>query len=189
MTVCSGKCRRPVPVSPTVPRSSDTPKSTPALWGQSYDGSGAKRIGAATDDLYFGYYDTTHGWTRSLFGFDDAQIREDLTGATITAVSLRFRVKHTFYNAGATITAGTSADIAPPTTWGTAAGGRASWAKVKEGATYTKPLPIAVGLEFKSGSTRSLTFGPGPSRDHLYYGRTYGPESAHPPALVVSYTK
>src|SRR5690606_2069491 len=69
-----------------------------------FQGDGDNR---GTTELYQGYYSSTNGNQFSLIAFDDAQIRSDLSGATIIKVELYLRNRHFYRNAGGDALIGT----------------------------------------------------------------------------------
>jgi hypothetical protein len=163
-----------------------------ANWSRSYDGDRTPRS-PADDDLYQGYVSSYHGNTRSLFGFDYSSIQAALAGATITKITVTYRVKHAWSYAGANVYVSSHSYGSAPSAWNTASvdedryhsGGN------KEGSTYTRTLPDAVGTEFKNGTTRGLGFGPGPSSSaSAYYAYMYGGNSSSSrPRITITYTK
>lgn len=173
--------KQPVVTTDPEPAADPDPVSTytrtwTSDWHRSYDGDLGTRNGDDTStELYQGYVSSTHGRTRSLFGFNDADIRSKLAGATIKSVKITYRVKHAWQGAGLDVYVSSHNYASKPATWGSAAvnENRANFDNCKEGSTYTKSLPIAVGNEFKSGVTKGLGFGPGPSTSTAYYGYMY----------------
>jgi len=162
-------------------------KTWAATWGRSYDQDNGTRNGDDTADLYQGYISSTHGNTKSLFGFDYASIQSALSGATVKSVRLQYRVKHAWGGAGISVRVSSHNYTSKPSSWssGNVNTERAAFGSQKEGATYTQILPVAIGNEFKAGTTRGLGFGPGPSTSaSAYYGYMYSG-----PKLTITYTK
>lgn len=156
---------------------------------RSYDGDQNYRTGAeGTDNCFQGYYSGTHGNTRSLVGFDDANIRSVLSGATIKSVKLTFRVKHCFLAGGLNVRIRTHNHTSLPSNW-SAGSEIATRAGSKAGSTYTVTLPNSFGTDLKNGNARGIGFGPGPSQDRKYYGYMYGPDSVSKPKLTITYEK
>lgn len=166
-------------------------KSWSATWGRSYDGDNGTRAGDDGPDLYQGYYSGTHGNTRSLFGFDYAGIQRALAGATVKSIKLTYRVRHTYPNAGSTIYVSSHNYASKPSTWAEAnvVHDRVHRGSCTAGSTYTVTLPVAVGNEFKSGTTRGLGFGNAPSNAQSLFAYMYGVGSGSPPKLTITYTK
>jgi hypothetical protein len=163
-----------------------------ATWSRSYDGDRTPRS-PSTDDLYQGYVSSYHGNTRSLFGFDYSSIQAALSGATITSIKVTYRVKHAWSYAGANVYVSSHSYSSAPSAWNSASvvEDRLHSGGNKEGSTYTKTLPVAVGTEFKNGTTRGLGFGPGPSNSaSSYYAYMYGGDSSSSrPRITITYTK
>jgi hypothetical protein len=163
-------------------------RTWPAVWGRSYDAGNSLRAGAeTTTNLFQGYNDSTHGNTRSLFGFDYADIQATLAGATVRSIALTYRVRHAASAAGITLRISSHNYNAAGSSWVPAqvVQNRTAFAGQKEGGIYTQTLPIALGNEFKSGTTRGLGFGPAPNNSSAaYYGYVYGG-----PKLTITYSK
>lgn len=162
-----------------------------ATWTRSYDDDGGTRNGDDGPDLYQGYISGTHGDTRSLFGFDYAQIQADLAGATVTGCSVKFKVRHS-WDSSVRIYVSSHDYTAKPATWdGTRVNeDRANLGGCGEGSSYTLTLGTGVGNEFKSGTTKGLGFGPTPTNDApAYYAYMYGGTSSYRPRLRIRYTK
>lgn len=163
-----------------------------ATSGRAFDGDGGRFTGDEnTDDLYQGFYSSTHGNTRSLFLFDSSDIQSKLSGATIEKVKLTFRVKHAYYNAGVDLRFRTHNNGALPSSWSGVTGEDNEEFKynAQPGSTYTITLPVGVGDDFKSGAAKGFCVGKGPTTAKRYYGYLAGPDSANPPKLTITYTK
>ena len=168
-----------------------------ATWTRSYQGDNSidpdGETGPDSGNLYHGYVSSNHGNHRSLIGFDYAAIQSALSGATIVSVKFTFRIKHTWSTGGADISISSHSYTSKPSTWsgGSVTQNRYNSTDDKEGSTKTKSLPVAVGNEFKAGTTRGLGFGPAPNNSaSSYYCYMYGGEtSSSRPRLTVTYTK
>lgn len=174
----------------TPPVSSHTSKFL-ATWSGSYDGDNGARAGGDGNLCYQGYVSSTHGNQRSLVGFDYSAIQSALSGATVTSCKLTFKVDHAYWNDGATVRIGTHNYTSEPSTWnGTnVTEARISKASCKSGVTYTVDLGTGIGGEFKSGSSRGISFGPAPSNSYDYYCYIYGNSFSAEPYLTITYTK
>jgi hypothetical protein len=159
-----------------------------ATSSRSYDGDGGYRTGdPATHDCFQGYYSGTHGNTKSIVCFDDAAIRSTLAGASIQSVKLKFRVKHSYYNAGLNVHVKTHNFSSAPATY-SAGGEIAARSGCMEGSTYSVTLPLSFATDLKNGNARGVSFY-GPSTNRAYYGYLYGPTSNSVPQLIITYTK
>jgi hypothetical protein len=163
-------------------------KSWTCLNSKSFDEDNHLRAGDETGwDMYQGYYSTTHGNTKSIGLFDDANIRSTLSGATVTKVTLTIRVKHSYLAAGLKVRVRSHNYSTMPSTY--AAGPNImSKDNVTEGSTVTLQLPTSFGTDLKNGVTRGIGFG-APANDNSYYGYMYGSGSDTPPKLTITYTK
>lgn len=173
------------------PKSTYT-KTWTAGWGQSYDGDNGKRTGDTSGDLYQGYYSGTHGNTKSAWGFTDAAagIRTALSGATISKITMTFRVKHSYNNSGTTfyIKTHNSTATGEPSTM---PGGLATvYTKTSgtSGTTYTVTLPNSVATSLQNGTIRGFALSTG-STSHDYYGYWYGVGSGSAPKITITYSK
>jgi hypothetical protein len=178
------------PVTPPAPAPKTYTKTYYATWSRTYDGD-STTTWDDTPYCYQGYYSSTRGNTRSLVGFNYAQIASDLSGATINSCKLTVKGAHAYYNNGYTLEWGTHNYTAKPSTWG--AGNvhenRGSLATFAAGETATISLGTSIGGEFKSQVSRGISFGPGPSTSLTYYGYCYGATQSGKPYLTITYTK
>lgn len=170
-----------------------TTKSWYATWTRSYDSDNGTRQGDDTTDMYQGYISGTHGNTRSLAGFDYANIQATLAGATINKITVTYKMKHAWASSGITWYVGTHNYTSKPSTWGSGnvTERRHSYGSQKAGVTYTQTLSNTIGNEFKAGTTRGIAFGPAPSNSaSAYYGYAYGgTSSSSRPKITITYTK
>lgn len=163
-------------------------KTYTSQWTRSYQGDGSLRI--SNGDMYQGQYSGTNGNQRSLIGFDDSQIRSDLSGATITKVELRLDNTHFYNNSGGTAVIGTHDYGSAPASW---SGSRVdenreteSWAK---GALKWVTLANSFGNDLKSGAATGIALGPGNSTSLTYYGYFVGQNGSNKPQLRITYSK
>jgi hypothetical protein len=165
-------------------------KTYTSTWTRSYQGDGDLRI--SNGDMYQGRYSSTHGNQRSLIGFNDDQIRADLSGATIKKVEVRLDNTHFYNNSGGTAVLGTHNYGSAPGSWGDSRvdQGRQdfSWAK---GSLKWVTVSNAFGNDFKSGAATGLALGPGNSTSLTYYSYWVGQNgsSSTRPAIRITYTK
>lgn len=166
-------------------------KSYTATWCGRYNGSGSKI--SSNSDIYQGQYDGTNGNQKSIIGFDSAQIRSDLSGATVSKITLTLKNKHWYNNAGGTAVVGThnsSAGSAPSTcpTLTDDLNRYSQWPKL---ATWAVTLDNTdFGVALKNGTARGVCIGPGPSTNHEYYGYFAGSNGGTgAPKLTITYTK
>lgn len=174
----------------TPPVSSHT-STYKATWSGSYDGDNGPRSGGDGNLCYQGYVSSTHGNQRSLVGFDYAAIQSALSGATVKSCKLTFKVNHAYWNDGATVRVGTHNYTSEPGSWNGANVNESRISKTgcKSGTTYTVDLGTSIGGEFKSGSSRGISFGPAPSNSYDYYCYIYGNSFSAEPYLTITYTK
>lgn len=159
-------------------------------WSRTYDGDNS----TTWDDsahCYQGYFSGDRGNTKSLVGYNYTQIQSDLAGATINSIKLTFKVAHAYLNAGMTVEIGAHNYTSKPSTW---AGGnvfenQTTKTSAKAGSSYTVTLPAGFGTNFKSGTYKGISFGPGPSTSNVYYGYLYGQSESGKPTLSITYTK
>lgn len=124
----------------------------------------------------------------TLVGFDDAGIRDDLAGATITGVTLRFRVKSAADAAGLDVSVNSHNFDPLPATYLTGGDQIGSRDDSAAGSTYTIDLPTTFGDDLRDGNAKGIGFFAW-SNTAGYTGSIYGPGSGSEPALTISYTK
>lgn len=176
----------PPPAAPTVRTYTD---SFAATWTRSWNQDGSIRDDV---DAYQGrtrYY-PAGGNSRSMIGFDDANIRARTAGADILGCQLVFRNKHTYLNSGGNAVIGTHGVSARPAGF---AGpniltDRARAAHSK-GGTISKALGVTIGRELRDGYSRGIVLGPAPDTGDSWYGYYYGAASAARPVLKITYRK
>lgn len=161
-----------------------------ATWSASWYGFG-KRSGTR---LYQGNHllgDGT-GDQYGKIGFDDAQIRSDLSGATIDSIELRMQNEHSWFNSGLIGRFGTHNNASEP---GGSSSTSGSFNRVQ--ADYNKgqrkyiTLPNAIGEEFRDNTTKGITTGRTNAGNRDDYGYWYGwnATSDQAPVLRITYTK
>jgi hypothetical protein len=178
------------PTAPPVPATKTYTKTYYATWSRTYDGDG----GTTWDDsayCYQGYYSSVRATTRSLVGFDYAQIQSDLSGATVNSIYLTIKGAHAYYNNGFTCYWGTHSYTAKPSTWssGSVIERVGSTAGLAAGETVKLNLGTGVGNSFKSGANKGIAIGPPSSSSLTYYGYIYGATQSGKPYLTITYTK
>lgn len=119
--------------------------------------------------LYYGRWSATHGERRVMFGFDDADMRAKLGGATIRSVQMRVKNLHSFANSGVDIYWGAHREAVLPATFKRNYGGifRSHWPKV--GGDVWRTMPNWFGYAFRDDLIRGLTIDQ-PSTSRGYYG-------------------
>lgn len=175
-----------VPGGGTAPPASYT-KTYSANESASYQEDGSNR-GIA--DCYQGRYSATNGNQFSMIGFDDALIRTDLTGATVTKVELYLNNNHFFANAGGNAIIGTHNQ--------TTLSGTHSSSQVTDNIQATHfdlgqakwiTIPNSIGTALKNNTAKGIALGPGPSTSQSYYGYFAGNGQTGEPQLRITYTK
>lgn len=166
-------------------------KTYTATWSGTYDG-GNSLVSYYGNEAHQGYYSSDVGNRRSLIGFNSAQIKSDLSGATIKSIKVTLYASHWYFNAGGTAVIGTHDYTSRPPTW---AGSRVDENR-QQSSGWPKPgkrtvtLSNTIGDEFKSGLSTGIALGPGPSTNHEYYGKFAGIGSgSNTPTLTITYTK
>lgn len=193
------------PTPPAPPPTSTVPKPpnpTPQKFTREY-GTTWQRMFCSKHGLesgaevgYFGDLGSGfHGERKLMFGFDDAQIRSDTSGATIRKVELRARTTHAWSHGGVDIHFGAHNKSAAPSSysavrrnvwddhwpkagWG---GGDDRWRTLR---TSAGDLSTWLGRQFRDNNIKGLTVHQ-PSRGKTYYGRL-DPDSIR---LRITYTK
>jgi hypothetical protein len=161
-----------------------------ATWSRTYEAnnSWASYLGAT---CYQGSYDGTSGNNRkSMIGFDWASIMGALSGATILGCGLRLYAQHWYWNAGGTAIIGSHGSGVAPATYGGANPNRlqsGSWPN--PGLRWVDLMPSGLPSEFKSGATKGIVLGPGPSSSVDYYGYFAGAGQDYDPQINFVYQK
>ena len=168
-------------------------------WSRAYGGDNnykGDNIVGSRNELFQGRYaapDTQiHGdWgiQKSMVGFDDKKIREELQGAVIHKVQVYIENWHWWYSAGGRLSLGVHNQSNPPSrfsetryaittsTWSRRGGGR--W----------PDLPIFFAEDLRDGKGRGFTLHRS-TTDPYYYGRFYGAgHGSKSPKLRITYTR
>lgn len=158
---------------------------------RTFQGNNTERPPNIGDWAYQGYYSSTYGNQKSMLGFDYTAIQAALSGKSIAACKLKFHVQHSYYST-MDVVIGTHNNTSV-SSWPGAGGvtsNRATKINAAAGATYTVSLGIAIGDEFKAGTTKGIVFGPGPTTVPNYYGYIVGyqPSSIWNPQLEFQYS-
>lgn len=158
---------------------------------RTFQGNNTERPPNIGDWAYQGYYSSTYGNQKSMLRFDHTAIAAALSGKSIAACKLKFHVQHSYYST-MDVSIGTHNNTTE-TAWPGAGGvttNRVSKINAAAGATYTVSLGIAIGDEFKAGTTKGIVFGPGPTTVPNYYGYIVGyqPSSIWNPQLEFQYS-
>lgn len=159
-----------------------------ATWFQTYRGDLTQKSDTTANQ---GQLDSgSDGNQRSLVGFDYATIRSDLSGATITKITMTAYAEHWWYNSGGTAVIGTHNYTSKPSSWADSKVNQdrtrsSGWPR---SAKRTVTLSNSIGNEFRDGTTTGIAFGPGPSSDVIYYGKFTG-SGSNRPSITITYTK
>ena len=153
----------------------------------SYQEDGSNR---GVSDCYQGRYSSTNGNQYSMIGFDDAQIRTDLTGATVTKVELYLNNNHFYSNSGGNAVIGTHNQS-------TLSGSHSS-SQITDNIQQTHfdlgqakwiTIPNSIGTALKNNTAKGIALGPGPTTSQSYYGYFAGNGQSGEPQLRITYTK
>lgn len=177
-------------VNPVSPVTTYT-RTYASTWSGTYDG-GNGLVTYYNNEAHQGQFDSSQGNRRSLIGFNSAQIRNDLSGATIKSIKVTLYALHWYNNSGGTAVIGTHNYTSRPGSW---ASSRVNDNR-QQSAGWPKPgkrtvtLSAGFGTDFKSGAAAGIALGPGPSTSHEYYGRFAGFDAGtNRPVLTITYTK
>lgn len=183
-----------------VPAESGPPATLPAgeivvsKYYATWHGNYAEDNSAFSSDFGFqGDFGSSHGDTKTLYGFNYKAIQHDLAGAEIIAVTFTLENYH-WHDGGKSGTAYMSTHnyTSKPSTW--------SGSRVYE-RRYTVPnwaahqyrtiriLPNTVGVEFQNGTTTGLGLGPAGSSDKKYAGEFATSQSGARPMLTITYKR
>lgn len=181
---------------PSAPPTGGTPTNYTntyyATWSRSFASDGSTRW----DDsalCYQGNYPGYGGIQRSLVGFNAAQIRTDLAGATNIHVKFTFKVNHAYYNSGLGVVVGSHNTASKPSTWPSA-----PWYydekrvySASAGNSYTVDFGAGnwEGWAFQNNIIQGMAFGPAPDSGLTWYGMMYGATQGGKPYLTISFTK
>jgi hypothetical protein len=157
-----------------------------ATWARSWT-NGGQDVRFSNGELVQGYFnDGTSGDQVSAFGFDDADIRASLAGATITSAELYLYAHHWYWNTGGYVRVRTH-NSAETDTYPAVSG-------TIDSEQFGKPqgkwfsLPGSVGDGFRNGTIRGFALDARDvARDLLNYGRLDGVGWASPPRIRLTY--
>lgn len=173
----------------TTPPPQTQTKTYDATWSASWYGFG-KRSGTRAYQGNNQLGDGT-GNQYGKIGFNDAQIRSDLSGATIDRVELRMSNEHSWNNSGLTARFGSHNNADEPagssSTSGSFNRSSHSWNK---GQTKYVDLPVAIGNELRDNTTKGITTGrtgAGNRSDYGYF-RGHNASASQRPRLRITYT-
>ncbi len=132
---------------------------------------------------------TFNGKSKTWILFNYSQIAADLSGATITKVTLRLYSYHWWFNSGGTVAVGWDTTTSFPST----KADPSAHPDIKEfnmsiGQIGTFDIGTAFGTAFKSNSATSLVLFKN-SNSLSYYGKFNGSAQANPPVLTIYYSK
>lgn len=156
-------------------------------WSGSWRGDGSLRHGNG-GDMVQGYYDSFNGDNHAAFGFDDANIRATIAGATIHDVGIYLYAKHWYYNSGGWARI-RSHNGGPTGTYPAVSGTRWAVHMGKPQGLWIS-LGAGVGYELMNGSTRGFALDARDvARNLVDYGKFDGQGQAGHPILAIDYTK
>lgn len=165
-------------------------KNYSATWSGSYRSNGAYSSSHGSGMTQGNSGDGWLGDARALVGFNDSQIRKDLSGATIKGCYITLYANHWWENNGGTARIGTHKYSSRPSKIG---GSSINPQRVSSGG-WPKPgkrkvsLGTGIGNEFKSGAARGIMLGPtNDSNDQ--YGKFNGNGQSNEPVLTIVYVK
>lgn len=153
----------------------------------SYQQDGSNR---GVSSCYQGRYSATNGNQFSMIGFDDAQIRSDLSGSTITKVELYLNNNHFYSNSGGNAVIGTHNQ--------TTLSGTHSSSQINDNLQQTHfdygqakwiTIPNSIGNALRDNTAKGIALGPGPTTSQSYYGYFAGNGESGEPQLRITYTK
>lgn len=173
----------------------DTPgehtREYPATWSRSYNGDNTpwQDFGDDTPYAYQGWVSSTHGRTKSLLGFNQQQIANDLQGATVIKCVLVVKNEHSYWNGGMTLYVGTHDYATKPGSWSDGqVQERRKHKDHGQGASVSVDLGVTIGNELKAGTHKGIAIGPPPSNSANYYGYYKGATQSSKPYLKITYT-
>jgi hypothetical protein len=162
-------------------------KSWSAIDSTTFNGNNVIRTDTGKH-CYQGYYDSTHGNQKSMVKFDFADIQSTLLSKTVTSCKLTFKVMHAYESGIFDVIIGTHGATSIASWTGNSNRVRRNSCTI--GATYTVELGTTIGNEFKTGTSKGIVFGPGPTTSATYYyGYLYGWEygGSGRPVLTIEY--
>jgi hypothetical protein len=133
--------------------------------------------------------DTVNGKSKTFILFDHATIASDLSGATITKVTLRLANNHTWFFSGGTVSLGWDTTTSFPSTKADpSAHVSLKEYSMAENATTTQDIGTQFGTAFKSSSAACLVLFKN-SNSLTYYMKFNGPAQSSPPVMTIYYSK
>lgn len=165
-----------------------TTKTYNAVWAGTYRAN-LQPSTASDSYIWQGYGDSFNGNQRGLIGFPYATIQSDLSGATIVYCNFKFKVQHTWFNAGSNARLGTHIYTTEPGSWNGANvnEGLVTSGNVVSGGTYQVPMGVTVGNAFKAGTARGIALGPWTSNSNTGYMNIYNQAALM--QLIIQYRK
>jgi hypothetical protein len=160
-----------------------------ANWSRTYVTDGSKRTDYRGTMLCQGkYQNDSFGHMRSLCGFNDASMRQELAGAKIEKVELYLRNEHWYYHSGGTVFIGYHNHANEPANFSHSLHNQKSQSFSSRGQAQwiNMPLDFATGIrdnKFKGFSIFAASDAIG------YYGVFYGANTSYKPKIKITYTK
>lgn len=148
-------------------------KEYAATWARSYNQKNNNAWDSwYTDQIVQGQYGG--GNQKALIGFNWAQIMADLAGGAPVNAEIRLTFFHWWSNAGGTAVIGTHNYSSPPGSFTGQNPNRVQSGGWPRGATRWVTLGAGICDEFRAGTAKGITIGPGASASTQYYGKAYG---------------
>jgi hypothetical protein len=162
-----------------------------ATWTDSYDNANAL---FSSSYCWQGNNSTYSGQTKSLIGFDNAQIALDLAGAiSISKLTLTYKVRQTYWSDGADFRIRWHNYSSSPATFNNAncSNPPADVTKTSQlqSSIYTHVLDNNFAGFLLSGTMKGIAIGPAPNTSLDYYGNLWGYPWTDRPYLTVTYQK
>ena len=165
-------------------------KTFDCTWSRTFNGSGGQID--AGENATQGYFSGTNGNQKAAIGFDDASIRNTLSGATVDKVELYLYFSHWYYNSGGTAIIGRHGSTAAQSSWNSIGN---KFTDVIRKGNWPKPGGQWVDITsmyangWKNGDVTGVLLGPGPSTSKEYYGTAHGANQNNHPKVRFTYTK
>lgn len=157
-----------------------------AEWSQAYKGDNSRNT--FDPDPVQGFFSSLNGNQRSLIGFPTSQIQSDLANAvSVTRVRVFLYFEHWYFNSGGTAVLGHHGHTSPPSTFSASTDNVRSSGWPKPGGRW---VDYDVGMDdWIDGTKTGIAIGPGPSNDHVYYGRARAHDQSNRPRLEITWTE
>lgn len=155
-----------------------------ASWSQAYQGNNSKNTFNPKPKQ--GFWSSTNGNQRSLIGFPSSTIQSDLASATtVTRVRVYLYFDHWYFNSGGTAVIGHHGHSSAPSTF-------SATTDVVRSGNWPKPGGRWVTYshtrsQWKSGTKKGISIGPGPSTSRTYYGSARGATESKRPRLEITW--